>query len=67
MLGEIQKRNLFNDVRCAFWKEEPSLGDAIFLFDPETVASPSVKLPHQPVDIVQRPNPTSLTVRSVLL
>jgi hypothetical protein len=30
-------------------------------------ASPSVKFPHQPVEIVQRPNPTSLTVRSVFL
>jgi sirohydrochlorin cobaltochelatase len=29
---EIQKRNLFADVRCAFWKEEPSLRDARFFF-----------------------------------
>ena len=65
--AEIRHRKVFADVGCAFWKEEPSLGDAIFLFDPATVASPSVKLPHQPVEIVQRPKPTSLTVRSVLL
>src|SRR5438552_12069034 len=31
------------------------------------IASPSVKFPHQPVEIVQRPKPTSLTVKSVLL
>src|SRR5437773_2785181 len=31
---EIQRRNIFADVQCAFWKEEPSLRDAIFLFDP---------------------------------
>lgn len=30
--SEIQKRNLFADVRCAFWKEEPSLRDARFFF-----------------------------------
>lgn len=30
--AEIRKRNLFADVACAFWKEEPSLRDAIFLF-----------------------------------
>jgi sirohydrochlorin cobaltochelatase len=29
----IRRRNLFADVACAFWKEEPSLRDAIFLFD----------------------------------
>ncbi len=29
---EIRKRNLFADVACAFWKEEPSLRDAVFLF-----------------------------------
>jgi sirohydrochlorin cobaltochelatase len=34
--AEIRRRNLFTDVACAFWKEEPSLRDAIFLFnDPE--------------------------------
>src|SRR5437773_3943831 len=31
------------------------------------IASPSVKLPHQPVEMVHNPNPTSLTVRSVFL
>jgi sirohydrochlorin cobaltochelatase len=34
---EIRRRNIFADVQCAFWKEEPSLRDAIFLFDPETI------------------------------
>lgn len=31
--AEIRRRNLFADVACAFWKEEPSLRDAMFLFD----------------------------------
>lgn len=31
--SEIRRRNLFADVACAFWKEEPSLRDAIFFFD----------------------------------
>jgi len=31
------------------------------------IASPSVKFPHQPVEIVHKPKPTSLTVRSVFL
>ena len=35
--AEIGRRNLFADVQCAFWKEEPSFRDAIFLFDPEFV------------------------------
>ena len=26
-----------SDVQCAFWKEEPSLRDAFFLFDPEAI------------------------------
>ena len=34
---EIRHRGLFADVQCAFWKEEPSLRDAIFLFDPESI------------------------------
>ena len=34
---EIRRRNVFAEVECAFWKEEPSLRDAIFLFDPDTV------------------------------
>jgi sirohydrochlorin cobaltochelatase len=35
--AEIRRRKLFVDVGCGFWKEEPSLRDAIFLFDPETI------------------------------
>jgi len=35
--AEIRHRKIFADVECAFWKEEPSLRDAIFLFDPETI------------------------------
>jgi sirohydrochlorin cobaltochelatase len=34
---EIRRRNVFADVECAFWKEEPSLRDAIFLFHPKLV------------------------------
>jgi sirohydrochlorin cobaltochelatase len=34
---EIRRRKIFADVACAFWKEEPSLRDALFLFDPEAV------------------------------
>ena len=34
---EIQRRNLFADVQCAFWKEEPSLRDARFFFADETI------------------------------
>jgi sirohydrochlorin cobaltochelatase len=29
---EIRRRGIFADVQCAFWKEEPSLRDARFLF-----------------------------------
>jgi sirohydrochlorin cobaltochelatase len=35
--AEIRRRKVFADVGCAFWKEEPSLRDAIFLFDPEFI------------------------------
>lgn len=35
--AEIRRRNIFGDVACAFWKEEPSLRDAIFLFDPDLI------------------------------
>ena len=35
--AEIQRRKVFADVGCAFWKEEPSLRDALFLFDPESI------------------------------
>ena len=34
---EIQRRKVFVDVRCAFWKEEPSLRDARFFFADEMV------------------------------
>ena len=34
---EIRSRNIFANVGCAFWKEEPGLRDAIVLFDPESV------------------------------
>jgi len=35
--AEIRKRNIFADVRCAFWKEEPSLRDARFFFADRTI------------------------------
>jgi sirohydrochlorin cobaltochelatase len=35
--AEIRRRKVFADVQCAFWKEEPSLRDAILLFDPELI------------------------------
>src|SRR5438270_5621081 len=35
---EIQRRKVFADVRCAFWKEEPSLRDARFFFADETMS-----------------------------
>jgi sirohydrochlorin cobaltochelatase len=35
--AEIRRRKIFADVDCAFWKEEPSLRDAMFLFDPESI------------------------------
>jgi sirohydrochlorin cobaltochelatase len=35
--AEIRRRKIFADVECAFWKEEPSLRDAIFLFDPGAI------------------------------
>lgn len=31
--AEIRRRSIFAQVACAFWKEEPSLRDALFLFD----------------------------------
>src|SRR6266568_6674280 len=34
---EIRRRKVLAEVGCAFWKEEPSLRDAIFAFDPEAV------------------------------
>jgi sirohydrochlorin cobaltochelatase len=35
--AEIRRRKVFAEVGCAFWKEEPSLRDAIFLFDQEAI------------------------------
>ena len=35
--AEIRRREVLADVECAFWKEEPSLRDALFLFDPESI------------------------------
>ncbi|HLW34493.1 MAG TPA: CbiX/SirB N-terminal domain-containing protein, partial [Chthoniobacterales bacterium] len=40
--AEIRRRNLFAQVQCAFWKEEPSLRDARLLFDPATIREVSV-------------------------
>jgi len=34
---EIQRRNIFAEVQCAFWKEEPSLRDARFFFPDDTI------------------------------
>ena len=34
---EIQRRKIFSEVQCAFWKEEPSLRDARFFFADETM------------------------------
>jgi len=34
---EIQRRKIFAEVKCAFWKEEPSLRDARFFFADETI------------------------------
>jgi sirohydrochlorin cobaltochelatase len=35
--AEIRSRNLFGAVECAFWKEEPSLRDALWMFDSKTI------------------------------
>jgi len=35
--AEIRRRQIFADVQCAFWKEEPSLRDARFFFADETM------------------------------
>jgi sirohydrochlorin cobaltochelatase len=35
--AEIRRRKVFAEVECAFWKEEPSLRDAVFLFDSATI------------------------------
>ena len=34
---EIQRRKIFAEVACAFWKEEPSLRDARFFFGDEAI------------------------------
>src|SRR5262249_21909022 len=36
-MAAIRHREVFADVECAVWKEEPSLRDALFLFDPESI------------------------------
>jgi len=40
--AEIRRRNIFAQVECAFWKEEPSLRDALFLFDPVSIRDVAV-------------------------
>jgi sirohydrochlorin cobaltochelatase len=35
--AEIRRRKVFAEVGCAFWKEEPSLRDALFLFNLESI------------------------------
>ena len=35
--AEIRRREVFAEVACAFWKEEPSLRDAVFLFEPKAI------------------------------
>src|SRR6266511_1603750 len=35
--AEIRRRKIFAEVECGFWNEEPSLRDALFLFDPESI------------------------------
>jgi sirohydrochlorin cobaltochelatase len=39
---EIRRRGIFQDVECAFWKEEPSLRDSLFLFDPSEIDEVSI-------------------------
>src|SRR5262245_14442043 len=36
--AEIRRRKMFAGVECAVWKEEPSLRDALFLFNPESIS-----------------------------
>jgi len=40
--AEIRRRKIFGQVECAFWKEEASLRDALFLFDPELIQQVAV-------------------------
>src|ERR1700720_1152195 len=35
--AEIRRRKIFVDVECAFWKEEPSLRDALLMFEREMI------------------------------
>jgi sirohydrochlorin cobaltochelatase len=35
--AEIRRRGIFSDVACCFWKEEPSLRDALLFFPDESV------------------------------
>jgi sirohydrochlorin cobaltochelatase len=35
--AEIRRRNLFAEVHCCFWKEEPSMREAVYLIDSEDV------------------------------
>jgi sirohydrochlorin cobaltochelatase len=35
--AEIRRRKVFAEVGCAFWKEEPSLRDALFFFEAESI------------------------------
>src|SRR5450631_1789971 len=35
--AEIRRRKFLVDVACAFWKEEPSLRDALFFFDDSAI------------------------------
>jgi sirohydrochlorin cobaltochelatase len=34
---EIRRRNLFAEVHCCFWKEEPSMREAFYLIDSEEI------------------------------
>jgi sirohydrochlorin cobaltochelatase len=34
---EIRRRGIFAEVQCAFWKEEPSLRDALFFFADDAI------------------------------
>ena len=35
--AQIRRRGIFAEVQCCFWKEEPSLRDALLLFDRESI------------------------------
>ena len=67
--AEIRRRNIFADVECAFWKEEPSLRDALFLFDPESIREVYVVPNFISEAKLQRLKPaaTNLTTRSYLM